>query len=386
MTGFEVTFWLSLFAVVYAYVGYPAALWLLLRSGLARKRNAAEQGAHLPTVTIIVSAYNEEKVIGGKIENALSLDYPKELLEIVVASDGSDDRTDEIVSEFANEGIVLRHYDGRIGKTACLNRAVPQAAGSIIVFSDANSTYEKSALKALVQPFQDSSVGFVTGWTRYSPGESQSAADAIGIYSRLELVTKQLESRLGSCIGADGAIFAIRKELYRPLEEYDINDLVIPFSINERGYRGVLQPKAVCFERDAGSPKGEFRRQVRIASRTIRAIMNYGRLLNPLRFGLLSFELLSHKLCKFLVPLFLLALAVSSLLLADSGGFFFAALMVQGILYAGAGAAAFMSNAGLMSGVAGTARLFVMVNAAIAVAWVKYLKGETYTTWSPTKR
>jgi len=212
------------------------------------------------------------------------------------------------------------------------------------------------------------------------------AADSLGLYSRLELITKELESRLGSCIGADGAIFAIRKELYRPLKDYDINDFVIPLSINQQGYRGVLQREAVCFEKDAGSAKGEFQRQVRITNRTIRAIMNYRQLLNPFRFGLLSFQLISHKVCKFLVPLFMVALLVSNLILAERGGFFLEVLMAQVIFYFAAGAASIVPMGSLLSRIVEAARTFVVVNAAIALAWVKYLQGETYTTWSPTKR
>jgi len=200
------------------------------------------------------------------------------------------------------------------------------------------------------------------------------------------LITKDLESRLGSCIGADGAIFAIRKELYLPLKDYDINDFVIPLSINQQGYRGVLQREAICVEKDAGSPKGEFHRQVRITNRTIRAIMNYRQLLNPFKFGVLSLELLSHKVCKFLVPLFVIALFVSSLFLAARGGFFLMALIAQGIFYFMAGAGALVSKKSLLSRMAEAARVFVVVNAAIALGWVKYFQGETYTTWSPTKR
>jgi cellulose synthase/poly-beta-1,6-N-acetylglucosamine synthase-like glycosyltransferase len=351
-------------------------------------RDRARSGTHLPRVSILVSAYNEEKVIREKIENALSLDYPRELLEIVVVSDGSSDRTCEITSQSAHLGVVLRHYEGRIGKSACLNRAVPLAAGKIVVFSDANSIYEEGALRALVSPFWDRTVGFVTGWTRYGSSGDTSApgSTGIGIYSRLEFLTKRLESRLGSCIGADGAIFAIRKELYVPLNDYDINDLVIPLSINQQGYRGVLQSEAICMEKDAGGSKGEFQRQVRITSRTIRAIMNYRQLLNPFRFRLLSFELISHKLCKFLAPLFLMTLAVTNVLVAGSGDFFLAALVAQGVFYGGAGAGAFISSRGPVARVAEAARTFVVVNAAIATAWVKYLQGETYITWSPTKR
>src|SRR5215831_18414369 len=163
----ETIFWLSLVGIAYPYIGYPALLWLLCR---LRKPRALEGPAtehdQLPSVTLIVSAYNEEQVIGEKIKNALSLDYPRDLLEIVVVSDGSNDKTADIAAGFAASGVVLRHYEGRIGKTACLNLAIPSAGGEIIVFSDANSTYETGALKALVGPLRDATVGFVTGWTR----------------------------------------------------------------------------------------------------------------------------------------------------------------------------------------------------------------------------
>ena len=263
MIGTATTFWVALFAILYAYVGYPAVLWFVWLFKRPDKRNRTGQSGHLPSVTLIISAYNEEKVIGEKIENALSLDYPRELLEIVIVSDGSTDRTCEIVLKFAHQSVALRHYEGRIGKTECLNQALPLAAGGIIVFSDANSTYQKGALRALLCPFHDNAVGFVTGWTSYGSGENMSAVDSLGLYSRLELMTKELESRLGSCIGADGAIFAIRKQLYLPLKDYDINDFVIPLSINQRGYLGVLQREAICFEKDAGGARGEFQRQVR---------------------------------------------------------------------------------------------------------------------------
>src|SRR6266853_5198319 len=196
MIGIAVAFWVSLLAISYAYAGYPAILWTVSRFVGLGERSATGQGVYLPSVTMNVSAYNEETVIGEKIDNALSLDYPRELLELVIVSDGSTDRTGDIVLKFAHRGVVLRHYEGRIGKTACLNRALPLAAGGIIVFSDANSTYEKGALTALLHPFQDSSVGFVTGWTRYGSSEDMCAVDSLGIYSRLELATKELESRL----------------------------------------------------------------------------------------------------------------------------------------------------------------------------------------------
>jgi len=386
MTGAAALFWLSLLLIAYAYVGYPAVLWLAARFGAPARGGDSARELPLPSLTMIVSAFNEEQVIGQKIENTLALDYPTELLEIVVISDGSTDRTCDVVREYADRGVVLRHYSGRIGKTACLNRALPMALGSIVVFSDANSTYQLGALRALVQPFQDGTVGFVTGWTRYGSTEGATTTGSLGIYSKLELATKALETRLGSCIGADGAIFAIRKELYVPLQDYDINDLVIPLSINLQGYRGVLQTGAVCFEKDAGGSKGEFHRQVRITNRTIRAILNYRQLLNPFKYGLLSFKLFSHKMCRFLVPPFLVSLLVSNLLLVGHGPFFQAVLAAQGVFYLAAVVAAFSMSSGPLHRGAELARTFVVFNAAVMLAWVKYLQGETYTTWSPTKR
>lgn len=385
--GAVVVFWLCLLGVGYAYVGYVALLWVLTKlAGRQVSGPPSELQGNLPAVTMIVSAYNEEKVIGDKIRNALALDYPAGLLEIVVVSDGSTDGTAWTVSDYADRGVVLRHYEGRVGKTACLNWAVPLARGEIVVFSDANSSYTTGALKALMRGFEDPSVGFVTGWTKYGSGDDTSAADSLGLYSRLELITKSLESRLGSCVGADGAIFAIRKQLYSPLKDYDINDFVIPLVINEKGYCGVLARGAVCLEKDAGGAKGEFHRQVRITNRTIRAIFNHRQLLNPFKFGLFSIQLFSHKLCKFLVPFFLLGLLVSNFLLISKGGFFLAAAFAQLAFYAFAGLGGWMAGRLVTPRIATACASFIMVNLAIVWAWAKYAQGETYTTWLPTKR
>jgi cellulose synthase/poly-beta-1,6-N-acetylglucosamine synthase-like glycosyltransferase len=376
-------FWFAFVAVAYAYVGYPAILWLASRVRAPARRSYGEM-TDWPTVTMIVSAYNEEEVIGDKIRNALSLDYPAGLLKIIVVSDGSTDKTPQIAREFADQGVTLRHYEGRIGKTACLNRVLPLVASDIVVFSDANSIYGGHALRALVLPFVDGTVGFVTGWTTYKSAEG--VRGSLGLYSKLELMTKELESQLMSCIGADGAIFAIRRELYVSLKDYDINDLVLPLSINERGYRGVLQRDAICAERDAGGSKGEFQRQVRITSRTIRAIANYRQLLNPFRFGFLSFELLSHKAFRLFVPFFMVALLVSNLLLAAHGGFYLLALTAQSIFYSLAAIGVLIPTNGPLGRVVETARTFIVVNAAIGLAWIKYMQGETFVTWSPTRR
>jgi cellulose synthase/poly-beta-1,6-N-acetylglucosamine synthase-like glycosyltransferase len=378
----SILFWLSGLFIFYSYLGYPLVLWLIAS---VKKRSSLEiEKSFAPKVTMLISVYNEEKVIAEKILNTLALDYPRELLEVIVVSDGSSDRTEEIVLKYAGRGIQLQSYQGRIGKTACINQAVPLAGGSILVFSDANSQYNKGAIKALVKHFSDKKVGFVTGWTRYLSAGDEERADSLGIYARIELWTKKLESRIGSCIGADGAIFAIRTALYQPLRPTDINDFVIPLRINQQGYRGLLEENAFCLEKSAGEGKGEFFRQVRITNRTIRAIFNNATLLNPFQYGLFSFALFSHKVCKFLVPFFLLLAAVTNLLLIGKGGFYVVGFAAQTFFYL----SALLNRAGgkYLPGLTSIFHTFVLVNAAVFWAWVTYLRGETFTTWAPTQR
>ena len=382
-----ILFWFSVFFVFYAYPGYPLLLWMISRlKGQGTELKNGQQQNKWQKVSLLISVYNEEAVIEQKIVNSLLLDYPKDLLEIIVISDDSTDKTREIVERYAGKGIILRHYEGRIGKTACLNVTVPLATGEIIVFSDANSEYDRNSLREMMKPFKDPKIGLVSGWTKYTAGRDDDAAGSLGMYARLELLTKTYESMIGSCVGADGAIFAIRKELYSPLKAYDINDFVIPLSIVQQGFRGILEEKAFCFETTAGSAKGEFHRQVRITNRTIRAIVNNSTLLDPWKFGIFSFELFSHKICRFLVPLFLIMLFVSGLSLSSRNTFYLTAFIGQILFYVSAGFARGIERTPLLPRVFAAAHAFVMVNLAIFMAWIKYFQGATYTTWSPTQR
>jgi cellulose synthase/poly-beta-1,6-N-acetylglucosamine synthase-like glycosyltransferase len=259
-------------------------------------------------------------------------------------------------------------------------------SGEIVIFSDANSIYAPSAIYSLVRPFQDPSIGFVTGRTIYRTQGESSTAESTGFYSRLEMTIKKLESRIGSCVGADGAIFAIRKKLYAPLADEDINDIVIPLNIVKAGYRGILEPTATCFEESAASSASEYDRQVRMTTRTLRAISHNLTLLNPLRFPIFSFKLISHKLFKFMVPLFLFFIFSSNLL-----------LMSTSVIYV----YAFIAQLGLYSLVfwryknpyrSSTIRFlnliytFGLVSLAMLIGWIKFLSGESYTTWSPQRK
>ena len=375
-------FWFSIFMIFYAYFGYPLTLWIiaLLKPKQPNELNKPKQ-PYEPTVSLLISAYNEEDVIEEKILNSLSLEYPKELFEILVVSDGSTDRTDEITARYSKDGVILKNYEGRIGKTSCLNRAVPEAKGEIIVFSDANSIYNNKAIRNLIKHFKDTSIGFVTGRTKYVSQYGDSVAESTNLYTKLELITKSLESKIFSCVGADGAIFAIRKMLFNSLKDYDINDFVIPLNIIEQGYRGLLDIDAFCIEKTARDSEGEFNRQVRISCRTIRAIFNNKVLLNPIKHPIFSFELISHKILKFMLPFFMIGVFVANAVIISKGILYFITFAMQMFYYLFFlyGYSERKKKDG--SRLAGIAYAFGTVNFAILVGWWKYFSGQTYTTW-----
>ncbi|MBK8335789.1 MAG: glycosyltransferase family 2 protein [Sterolibacteriaceae bacterium] len=377
---------LSAFGVIYAYVGYPALLYVL---GLLRSPPETScVSAHLtyrPIVTLIISAYNEERVIEAKILNSLGLAYPHELLEIMVVSDGSDDGTVKIVQRYQPQGVVLLHIDGRIGKSACLNRAVREARGEIIVFTDANSQFHADAVEALVSRFADDRVGFATGYTAYVKEENGTLVESVGIYSRIEKFAKQMESRLSSCVGADGAIFAIRKTLYRDLGVDDINDLVMPLGVVRSGFLGVLENRAVCSEGMSSNFNDEYRRQIRIATRTIRAVWTNIDLLNPVRYGLFAVQFFSHKVLKVLVPLLLMTTLFLSGVLAFHQRTFAIVFWLQIVFYVVGVAFDPSQYRGSVGRLIGVIRTFVLYNAAIAVGWLNFFRGKKFTVWATAR-
>jgi cellulose synthase/poly-beta-1,6-N-acetylglucosamine synthase-like glycosyltransferase len=291
----------SVLVLGYVYIGYP----LLLRAAVRlRGPRPILQRDSTPSLSFIISAHNESAVIRRKLENTLALDYPRHALQIVVVSDASDDGTDEIVCEFASRGVELARQHTRRGKTAGLNSVVPSLTGEIVVFSDANAMYERSALLKLARNFADPAVGCVTGEARYVAGR-QSAAD-VGerAYWDYEIQIKRLETALGSMVGGDGAIYAIRRSLWRTLPDNAINDFLNPLQIVAAGYRAIYEPAAICYEETSGGVKSEYRRRVRIVSRSWRAVFQAPGVLNPFRVGLFTWSLVSHKMLRWLSGVF----------------------------------------------------------------------------------
>ncbi len=327
MTGI---FWLASSLLVYAYLGYPVLVWVLARAFGREPQDAPIA----PSVSLLIPAYNEEAHIEARVRNSLALSYPRDQLEIVVASDGSTDRTNAIVESFAPRGVQLVVMPTNIGKAAMLTRVVPRLRGEIVVFSDASSELHSEALTRLMRRFADPQVGCVCGLYRLQGSSQDLRGEGEGLYWRYEVFIKQQESRLHSILGAHGAFYAIRKALFTPLESTAINDdYLIPMRIIEQGYRAVYEPSAVAVERDIASVEGEFARRRRIAAGNCQQIAQLLHLLNPLR-GWVALTFFSHKVLRTLAPLLMIAVLVTSLWLPQPWSA--VALFLQALLYGSA--------------------------------------------------
>ncbi len=378
MLLFKLIFWFSVSFICLTTYGYPLIIYIV---SIFRKEEKVFSDAE-PTVSLIISAHNEAKIISAKLENSLELDYPKDKLEIIVASDGSTDGTNENVASFQDRGIKLFDFE-RTGKTGVQNKAVNKAKGEIIVFSDANSIYSEDALKKLIRNFGNDNVGCVCGQLVYKDRGSQ-VGFAEGFYWDYEKKLKTFESRISSLIGANGAIYAIRKELYVEIGNQLISDLVEPLEIFKRGKRVVYEPEAVSFETSSLSYKEELNRKVRILTRSIQGILHMKDLFNPLRHGIFAFQILVHKLFRYLVPIFLISGFVSLFFLAHNAFYFIllCATLVY-LVFAAIGKAFENKLKGLR--LFNLCYYYLMVNYAVILSWVNIIRGKKFLLWAPRR-
>ena len=308
-------FWVALFLVVYTYLIYPVLLWLL---GAGRKMPEYAPLSEWPTASLIIAAHNEEAVLRAKLENALATDYPAERLDIIVVSDASTDGTDRIAAEFAERGVRLHRQEARGGKTEAQNAGVRLARGQFLAFSDANSMYAPSALKRLLAPFADERIGCVCGELQYANPDEQGAGKGEGLYWRYEQFLKRRESLLSSTLGANGAIYALRRELFVELRGDIISDFVAPLHAWRRGFRIAYEPTAVATEYSSVRFGDEFHRRRRIVSRSLYGLWTEVGVLNPFAHFFFAFQMFSHKLLRWLVPVWLLVVLAVNVPLAAS--------------------------------------------------------------------
>lgn len=372
----EILFWVSAFLVGYAYVGYPLLAWLLSRL-IGRPVARSEI---LPRVTVLIAAHNEADCIGETVHNKLRQDYPEDLLDMIVVSDGSTDGTDNIVNQLG-ERVRLIRQEPRAGKTAAINRAVRDARGDILVFADANSIYAPDAVRNLVANFADDSVGYVTGKMVYmSPGGSL-VGDGCSAYMRYENWLRAHESRLASVVGVDGGVDATRRSLFEPMGEDQLPDFVLPMRIAAKGYRVVYEPGALLCEPALSNQADEYRMRVRVSLRALCAIWDLRALLNPLRYGLLALQLVSHKLLRYLAFIPLTTLLLSSIVLVDQSRLYLMATVLQLMIYL---AAAFGWIRGRTDSSLVTASYyFVLLNITAAHATYRFVRGERQALWTP---
>jgi biofilm PGA synthesis N-glycosyltransferase PgaC len=399
-------FWFFIAYIVYVYAAYPLALALMaslkrapsFESAVDPPGDGLEPTPAPPSVTLLIAAYNEEEVLERKIANSLELDYPRDRLQILVAADGSSDRTTEIVRTFAGKGVLLSYDPERRGKMAAINRAMPMATGEIVVFSDANNLYERDALRELTAPFADGSVGAVTGAKVIVEGDG-ALGGSEGLYWRYESFIKSMETRLSTCTGVSGEILAVRRELFKPAPEGVINDdFYIGMRVVRQGRRVVYAPQALSYERVSASAQDEVARRARIVAGRFQAL-TMARELLPGR-PLVAWQVISHKFARPLVPLAMIGALVTNVTAAvrpsEAGWpdalrlaapYGWIALACQVIFYA----AALLPRAGVRpAGIAGRLlylpSFLVDSNVAALVGMIRFATGRQSAQWQRVRR
>ena len=327
MVVVEVVFWVAVGLLLYTHLGYPLVL-----AGLARltRRAPAPRATELPSVSLIVAAHDEEDVIEAKVRDALALDYPRELLEVIVASDGSADRTAELAREAGADRVLEL---SRVGKIQAQNAAVERAGGEVLAFSDANARWLPAALDELVAPFADPQVGYVCGQARLL---DQGGSNQEGVYWRYELALRELESRVAGVTAGNGAIYAVRRGAYLPLGPASSHDLSFPFMLSKRGWRAVYAPRAIAEEKMVATIEGEFARKRRMMRGLYDEVVGDG-MLSPRGYGLAyGFEIASHRLLRYASPLLHLVALLANVALVGESAVYVATLALQLALLAAA--------------------------------------------------
>jgi cellulose synthase/poly-beta-1,6-N-acetylglucosamine synthase-like glycosyltransferase len=371
-------FWSALIFLAYTFAGYPLLLWML---SLLHRR-AHQRRPYWPAVSLIIVAHNEAKQIEPKILNTLEIKYPEDKREILIASDGSDDATADIIRSYADRGVTLIEIPERRGKHHAQMMARDMSHGEILIFSDASVRLESDVLQRMVSNFTDTSVGCVSSEDDLAATTSMIGEDS---YVDFEMRLRRLESQVNSLVSLSGSFFAARREVCADWNPRQSSDFFLALNAVARGFRAVVDPECRGRYGLAPSKKAEFGRKVRTIVHGMDVFFTHMSCLNPRRFGLFSWQLLSHKLFRWLVPLALLSLASSSPFLWGAGLFYRLCLIGQVFLYV-SGIVGLNSASLRHVKLLRLAGFFLMGNAAAAFAWAKYCAGERFTVWQPTQR
>ncbi len=379
-------FWACVALILYSHIGYPLIIWACSRL-FGRKREAPEIAeADLPTVSLLIAAHNEEAEISARILNALAMDYPRDKLEIVVGSDGSSDETCRIVRTFAVDGVRLLSYDRRRGKASVLNASFPELEGEIVLLSDANTHLEPGSVRKLVRWFRDPRVGVVCG--KLVLTDPKTGRNADGLYWKYETFMKRSEGRLGALLGSNGAIYALRKELYEPIpSDTIVDDFAIPLLIRMRSGASIIyDEQAIALEETAPDVSSEFRRRARIGAGGFQSIERLWKLLDP-RQGWIAFAFFSHKVLRWFCPFFLLGALAGNVALVVRGVPFFEYFLAGQLgFYLASLASAWLPAGHQALKPLRIVAMFTAMNAALLVGFFRWHFGLQKGLWKRTAR
>jgi cellulose synthase/poly-beta-1,6-N-acetylglucosamine synthase-like glycosyltransferase len=381
----KIAFWGSVALILYTYFGYPVLVALVASQRRPSKHPGNPNANALPSVTVIIPAHNEERWIERKIENTLALDYPQERMRILIASDGSTDRTVEIAQRYATESVEVVDFPERTGKIATVDRSIRRASGEIVLITDATAMLDRDSLSLLVPHFQDPEVGCVAG-DRVCVATGSSATEGEGLYLRYEAWIKRSESRLRSCLGGYGPILAVRRSLV-PALPGATDDFYIPMKIlASTGARTVFEPDAKARIPAAKTLRQEFKRKARTHAALLSDLPRLGQALNPWK-GAIWWQFWSHRVLRLFVPWAMLVALLVSQWLWNAGVVYKLALLSQGLFYASALCGSLLvSLRGIRSQPFYACFYFVFANAAVGMGWFRWLKGEPASTWERTDR
>lgn len=368
--------------LVYTWAGYPVLLWVVRKFASVPQRESAPATLQTnPKVSMIVAVRNEEGKIGAKLADCANLDYPADRLEILVVSDNSVDKTEEIVEEFAKRDARVRLLAdrGQLGKSGVQNLAVQHASGDILCFTDADTRTCPDTLQVIVENFSDPAVGLATANVHFGRPDS-AVAEGQGAYWRFELLLRELESDLGILATSSGQLLAMRRELFRPLPVMYGDDCVLPLDVRLQGYRVVQDARVVVYDTMPSSIKGEFRARVRMTARNWTGTLARPAILNPFRFPLTSWGLISHKLLRWLTPFFLAVLLVSNLLLAVRGEWM-AACVLQVAFYIAACIGWLQARKGASAWIFGYPFAFCLANVGFFLGMIKVVRGQKIVSY-----
>lgn len=386
----EILFWLSLFIVFYTFLGYGIVLYIMvrIRRAFKGKRQAPGLDQDFPTLTLIIAAYNEESIIEEKIANTLQLSYPAGKLSLIFVTDGSSDRTPDLVANYPQ--IKLMHTPVRSGKILAMHRAMDEVDTEVVVFTDANTFLNKDALLLIARHYADANVGAVSGEKRVMQDALSDATAGEGFYWKYESTLKKWDSELYSVVGAAGELFSVRRSLYRSVEpDTIVDDFMISMRIAEQGYRIVYEPEAYASELSSENIQEELKRKIRIAAGGMQSILRLKRLLNPIHDPLLTFQYISHRVLRWTVTPFLmiLALVLNILIVINSGGVIYQLLLAGQVgFYALALAGWVLETRKIKVKALFVPYYFCMMNYAVLAGIRRYFKGSQSAAWEKSKR